>query len=334
MLENKLSRHYWHMIAHRTELPANNDFLVLKWAHGDIVVFNDADDLIVFDNLCPHRGTRFFIEPAGNAPAYCPYHGWSYRNGEVRVPNPERFKPCDLTRARLNKFQVDWCGDFLFFAIEPCMSLVDQLGETTTTLEDISFNISGRSDLNQYDFECNWRIALENALEPYHIDLIHTDSLGVLKLQDGENKFYGLNSEWRAEVGDERLAKRLKTMRRLFSIDFQYEGYLSLYIFPYAMLSSTFGYSYSLQNFFPSAQAGHTHFASRLLTVPTPAASVAATSVFFESTAKVNRQVFNEDHDICRRVSLSALETHDILSETEEKVRHFRNALQQVRTAT
>lgn len=327
MLENRLSRQYWHLVAHRRELPANNDYLKLKWAAGDVVIFNDGGDLVAFDNLCPHRGTRFFVDESGNAPAHCPYHGWSYRGGRVHVPNPDRFKPCDLSAARLNAFQMDWAGDFLFISIEPKMSLSKQLGEMMPLLEDISFNIAGRFDFSQYDYQCNWRVALENALEPYHIDLIHPESLGALRLADGVNTFCGLNSVWRAELGDSRLDKRLKSMSRLFSLDFQYQGYLSLYVFPYAMLSSTYGFSYSLQNFFPAASPDRTHFSSRLLTAPSLPGKQPLADVFFQSTATVNRQVFEEDHEICRRVPREAIDTHTILADNEEKIRHFRASI-------
>jgi hypothetical protein len=66
------------------------------------------------------------------------------------------------------------------------------------------------------------------------------------------------------------------------------------------MLSSTYGYSYSLQNFFPAiGNNERTNFASRLLT--TNAASINASQIlkpFFDSTSVVNKMVFKEDHEI------------------------------------
>ena len=330
MLEQRLSRQYWYLIGHRTELLADNDFLLLNWADGEIVLFNDHGNIVAFDNLCPHRGTRFFVDAHGNQPAHCPYHGWRFEQGTVHVPQPERFAPCDLAKAKLNEFRVEWCADFMFIGIEPIMSLSDQLGETETVLEEISFNIAGRYDFNHYPFECNWRVALENALEPYHIDMVHPNSLGTLRLEEGENVFHGINSIWRAPVGNSRVDKQLRAMSRLFSIDYRYEGYQSLYIFPFAMLSSTYGYSYSLQNFFPSNDPERTHFASRLLTAPVVPERLATAQTFFESTAQINRKVFAEDHQICRRIPTRALETHLTLADNEAKVRHFRESLASV----
>jgi hypothetical protein len=43
----------------------------------------------------------------------------------------------------------------------------------------------------------------------------------------------------------------------------------------------------------------------------------------------VNRQVFKEDHEICRRVPREAIMSHTILADNEEKIRHFRTLLAQ-----
>lgn len=332
VLEQRLSHHYWHLVGHRTELLANNDFLLLNWADGEIAIFNDHGNIVAFDNLCPHRGTRFFVDVHGNQAAHCQYHGWRFENGTVHVPQPHRFAPCDLAKATLNEFRVEWCADFMFIGIEPIMSLSEQLGETESVLEEISFNIAGRYDFNHYSFDCHWRIALENALEPYHIDMVHPNSLGTLRLQEGENLFHGVNSIWRAPVGNSRVDKQLRAMSRLFNIDYRYEGYQSLYIFPFAMLSSTYGYSYSLQNFFPSATPDKTHFVSRLLTAPVIPERLTTAQTFFESTAQINRKVFDEDHQICKRIPTRALETHLTLADSEAKIRHFRESLATIAT--
>jgi hypothetical protein len=118
-------------------------------------------------------------------------------------------------------------------------------------------------------------------------------------------------------------------LRRLFDVEFQYPGYMSIFMFPFSMLSSTFGYSYSLQNFFPSAHSERTHFNSRLLT--SRAASGVDAEVlesFFSSTAQVNRQVFEEDHAICRRLRSDTWSSEPLKysASREAKLLHFRRS--------
>ncbi|MGS1034587.1 aromatic ring-hydroxylating oxygenase subunit alpha [Burkholderia glumae] len=323
-----ITRH-WHLVGHRRELPADGDFVRFDCAAGEIVVFNDAGELVAFDNRCPHRGARMYLDDSGNQTASCAYHGWTYREGQLIIPSRERFRHCSIERAALNTYALEWCGDFLFVGIRPAADLATQLGEFEPVVADISFNIDRRLDLNRYDYGCYWPLAVENALEPYHIGAVHPGTLGALALEDGENRYDGVNSLWRAPIGASRQRNQLAKLRRLFAIDYQYEGYLSLYLFPFTMISSTYGYSYSLQHFLPAGgeAAGLTRFTSRLYGAPTKGATAdAIIEPFFASTARLNRQVFDEDHAICRRLPRDAWSTAPLAfpADTEAKIDHFR----------
>ncbi|MCK9688341.1 aromatic ring-hydroxylating oxygenase subunit alpha [Scleromatobacter humisilvae] len=334
-LDASLVRGWWHLLCHRRELPAPGDYLRFETVVGDIAVFNDGRDLIAFDNRCPHRGARLYDGASGNRPASCRYHGWTHANGVMIIPQREKFDGCDLTTARLNQYRTDWCGDFLFVGIAPQAALAEQLGEAAGVLENISFNIDACVDVNRYDYECRWPLAIENALEPHHISLVHPETLATLELQDGENRFLGVNSVWEAPVGNARLRRRLESLRRFFRIDHGYEGYFSLYLFPFTMLSSTYGYSYSLQHFFPAPAPDtprRTSFSSRLLTVPAVderAASMLRT--FIDSTVQVNRRVFEEDHEVCKRLPADSWSTAPLRypSVDEIKISHFRESCRQ-----
>ena len=102
---------------------------------------------------------------------------------------------------------------------------------------------------------------------------------------------------------------------------------MSVFLFPFTMLSSTFGYSYSLQNFFPAINENVSHFTSRLLTSKLDKLSDKnIIEPLFQSTAKINRQVFDEDHLICQRVSLASwsVEPPPLVTRFEERIVHFR----------
>ncbi|SFC06845.1 aromatic ring-hydroxylating oxygenase subunit alpha [Massilia yuzhufengensis] len=325
-----LFRDHWHLACHRNELPTPGDYLRMRTPLGDLVVFNDSGELVAFDNLCPHRGARMFDGEAGNGPATCRYHGWSYQKGRVIVPLVEDFAGCDTSSARLNTYRLDWCGDFLFVGLAPRQGLYQQLGEAAALLENIGFNIAGRIDLNAGSFHCYWPVAVENALEPYHIAMVHPDTLGTLALQAGANHYLGSNSVWYAPLGNERVNKQLHGLRRHFAIDYGYDGYMSIYLFPFTMISSTFGYSYSLQHFFPAAGgAEETHFSSRLLGAHLAnERSAQLLAPLFASTAGINRKVFEEDHEVCRRVPKSSWSPAPLAypAASEAKIAHFRQS--------
>ncbi|ABE32838.1 ring hydroxylating alpha subunit family protein [Paraburkholderia xenovorans LB400] len=333
-LDRLLFEQYWHLGCHRRELANDGDFVKFDGVLGEVVLFNDNGEIVAFDNTCPHRGARIYSDAHGNRPATCSYHGWTYKHGTIIVPEKERFKSCELDRARFNTFQVDWCGDFVFFAIKPRSGLYEQLGRTAELLENISFNVDQRLDLNRYNYECYWPLAVENALEPYHIAAVHSETLATLELGDGENVFDEMNSIWYAPLGNTRLANQLARLRKLFNIDYQYGGYMSIYIFPFTMISSTYGYSYSLQNFFPAAQGqGLTHFTSRLYASNTLNDNAARMlDTFFESTVRMNRKVFEEDHEICKLLPKESWSTNALRfpSDAEVKIDHFRQSCRAV----
>lgn len=328
-LANVLWEEYWHLICHRSELPIHGDFVKFEVGDDEVVVFNDHGELVAFDNRCPHRGARIFEAEAGNQSATCQYHGWTFSNGKMIVPRPEEFSRCDLSRVELRRWQTAWIGDFLFVGKQPLQSIDEQLSQTRNILEDLSFGIDGRVDFNAYKFECDWPIAIENALEPYHVAMIHPQSLGKLDLEEGENSFFGRNSVWYSRLGNQRMAKQLESLKRFFNLDYQFEGYMSLYLFPFTMLSSTYGYSYSLQSFYPSSQTGSTNFSSRLLKMALrPGLEKTAMDSFFASTANVNRRVFDEDNRICKRVPSDSWSLNPPLffADSESKVLHFRQS--------
>lgn len=328
--EARLYREHWHLVCHRTELPAHGDFLRYDTPLGELVVFNDMGELVAFDNLCPHRGARIYTGAKGNQAATCQYHGWSYCQGRVIVPAVTTFSHCDTSSARWNTFQTDWCGDFLFAAIAPREPLERQLGGAAEVLENISFNIDGCRDVSVYPFHCYWAVAIENALESYHVEMVHPDTLGTLALEPGHETFWGANSACYFPLGNQRIERQLRSLKKHFAIDYGYQGYMSLFLYPFTMISSTHGYSYSLQHFMPAADgAASTHFSSRLLAARMAGQrSAQLLEPLFASTAQVNHKVFEEDHAICRRVPKSSWSMQPLAYASDEEARivRFRQA--------
>lgn len=335
-LEQALARNWWHLVAHETELAAPGDWVRLDWPLGELVLMNDGGRLLAFDNVCPHRGGRFFTGSAGNGAAICPYHAWRIRDGAVRVARPDLFKACDLEKATLNTFQIERLGGWLFVGDAPVRSLAAQLDGLAEPLAAMGADVARRFDLLDQPFGCDWRVAAENALESYHVAPIHGSSLGTLGLTDETWDFHGANCDYRARVGASRMAKGLTAMRRFFDVREGFDGYRSLHVFPYAMVSSTFGYSTALQTFFPSVAGGDCRFVSRMLAARVQTGAEPAVEAFLASSARMNRQVFEEDRIICERVSpLYDLDAPDrIFASNEARVERFAATLRALSTDT
>jgi phenylpropionate dioxygenase-like ring-hydroxylating dioxygenase large terminal subunit len=328
----QLKRHYWHLLGHRAALANPGDYLRFEWFDGEIVAFNDQGDIIVFDNICPHRGARIISQFDGNQKLRCPYHGWTYRGGKFFAPFPQQFAAGDLDRAHYNTFQHAWCGDFLFAAIQPIESLEVQLGGLGVLLTKIGTSIDKPFSTTAFEWQSDWRIAVENAIEQYHaqVGLVHPASFNKFTFTRGDDVFFGRNSVFGNAFCDERTIRQLQRLRRYFAIDHQHEGYQSIFVFPFAMIGSTFGYSYAIQQFYPSTQENVCKFHSRMLTAKlVDGADPAILEPFFASSDDLNRKVFEEDHAICARVSPRSLtDSFDpIFAESEVKIARFRKAV-------
>ncbi|PXA90777.1 Rieske (2Fe-2S) protein [Caulobacter sp. D4A] len=298
-----LYRCYWHLVAHRSEVAEPGAWLRLDWAFGDLLVFNDDGEIGAFDNVCPHRGARFFVGDHGVGPMLCPYHGWRYGGGALKPALAKSFDPEVLAAQTIGRYRTAWCGDFLFVGVEPEQDLADQLGGAAVQLETVSRLITRRRDFHALPFECDWRVAVENALETYHVNLIHGETLASLAMVEKSLVVDGPNLTWEGEVTDKRTLRGLSALGRYFDAAEAYQGYWTIHVFPFAMISSTFGYSYAVQTYFPARDARRTHFCTRLLDGRVRPGAERAVEAFLDSSAEMNRRIFEEDRQICERVS-------------------------------
>jgi phenylpropionate dioxygenase-like ring-hydroxylating dioxygenase large terminal subunit len=327
--EASLFSNYWHLIAHASELPRDRDFVVYNILDEEIVLCNDGGSWFAFDNICPHRGARIFSSEFGNRGIACGYHGWTYRRGELKIPKSREFSEELIRKCRYNTYSVELCGSFIFVAKKPKITLREQLGEVFKTVNDISDSISGRCDFNRYLFECSWLTCVENALESYHVDVVHSKTLGRMSLINQKDVQAGVNSFVTFDVDNKKTKLALNLVGKYFSLPYKFSGYSSLFLYPFTFISSTYGYSYAIQTFFPKTR-GETWFTSRLLKgkVADISAGGEVLDDIFSSTAQLNRRVFEEDHAICRRVRKVWPDCDDtLLGAGEVKIRWFHDAL-------
>jgi phenylpropionate dioxygenase-like ring-hydroxylating dioxygenase large terminal subunit len=179
-------------------------------------------------------------------------------------------------------------------------------------------------------YECYWPVSIENALEPQHLSFIHPNTLGKLKLNFTNNKFWKKNSAVYFEVGDLRLAKSIEKLSKIYSASpLTCGGYMSIFLYPFSFISSTGGTTYSIQNFFPRDEES-TWFWSRLYSVALlDSGDGGIDRQLISSASEINEKIFEEDHDICKRISKESWESklNSALYVSEEKIVFFRNEL-------
>lgn len=322
-----LVNNYWHLCAHASELSKPGDFIKYQFFDNEVVIYNDGSGVIAFDNICPHRGAKFYTENFGNSMAVCKYHGWTIANNRLHIPSEDRYADC---KAEFNKYKIEFCGSFIFFAIKPTTTLSDQLGGVYDLVESISFDCDKLVDINSYVYQCNALVAVENALEPDHVPFVHSETLFPLNLINCNNQFHNKNSVVRFDIGNSRVKKGLDRIVKLFDTGLhRFDGYMSIHIFPFGFISSTYGLSYSIQNFFPLSD-NTSSFSSKLyFSIMREGRNFGHIKSLVASTIDINRKVFEEDHDICKRIDFKSwLKLIDgPLSKDEVKIKKFRENL-------
>ena len=84
-----------------------------------------------------------------------------------------------------------------------------------------------------------------------------------------------------------------------------------------------------MQHFFPSATTDYAYFTSRLYPVKNSDERFKnMTSGFVQSSADINRKIFDEDHQICKRIPSQSWSTSAprYTSTLEQKLLHFRQS--------
>jgi phenylpropionate dioxygenase-like ring-hydroxylating dioxygenase large terminal subunit len=153
-----------------------NDYKTVNNYFEPITIRNVGDKIKVFSNVCLHRSGLIDINEVGNAPFSCKYHGWTYSsNGEIlKTPLDESMRKCGR---RLSEIEAVSESGFIF--IKPDR---DFIGKFNNACRNFGINKTNLFYKASIVHNCNWKILVENVLEPYHISFVHKDSFVPLGL--------------------------------------------------------------------------------------------------------------------------------------------------------
>ncbi|NNE57973.1 MAG: aromatic ring-hydroxylating dioxygenase subunit alpha [Hellea sp.] len=151
-----------------------------------LLVCNKASELRVFQNTCRHRGMILVDEPCHlRGPIRCPYHSWSYDYdgnlvrtpsvGGIGVDDHKNICPDELGlfEVRAHVWQgvvfVNISGDAPAFEIAH-EHLVKRWAEF-----DQPYHLGGEASQFDMLLKTNWKLAVENYCESYHLPWIHPE---------------------------------------------------------------------------------------------------------------------------------------------------------------
>lgn len=170
-------RREWICVGRTERVQAVGDWFSAEVAREPVVItHSETGEVRAMSAVCRHRYMTV-AQGSGNAlRLVCPYHRWNYKLDGTLAGTPHMDLPpgLDGEACRLPEFRVEtWLG-FVFVSLasspEP---LAPKLAGATETLEP--YGMTEWRTLISFDetWPGNWKLALETALEGYHLDGLH-----------------------------------------------------------------------------------------------------------------------------------------------------------------
>ncbi|QKV17429.1 aromatic ring-hydroxylating oxygenase subunit alpha [Oricola thermophila] len=186
----------WTGIGFARDVPENSDAKPIDFLGQPLVIIRGRDgEIRVFQNICRHRGMILVREPGRIRGAIrCPYHSWCYDlDGTLKatphVGGPGRNIHDAIRRDELGLFEVRshvW-RDVVFVNIsgeappfeEAHAKAIGRWQEFETPL----FH-SGADSCFTLEAATNWKLAVENYCESYHLPWVHPGLNSYSRLED------------------------------------------------------------------------------------------------------------------------------------------------------
>lgn len=202
------------------EIPEAGDVFPTTVAGQPVLLVRDKQgEIRAFHNVCRHRGILLMEAPARRQAAIrCPYHSWTYgldgrlvRTPEVGGPGVGEADDIDRTALGLLPIRVETWLDFIFVNLSgEASALNDLIDPLVKRWAAYDLSLLKHGGTRSYDLAANWKLAIENYLESYHLPWIHPglNSYSPLELHGYETispRIFGPYSEaYKADTVDDR----------------------------------------------------------------------------------------------------------------------------------
>lgn len=173
----------WLLVAREDELAQPGDYLTLRLLGEPVVLTRDKDGrLHAFANVCAHRGVEVAFGQGNRRSFSCPYHGWSYRldGSLLGAPLIDGNEDFDRANCRLPELGLGvWDGNlFVNFApdAQPFEEFIAAHRRDWDHLAQERCRLAAKFTV---PLACNWKFAVENLLDIYHVRVLHAKTFGA-----------------------------------------------------------------------------------------------------------------------------------------------------------
>ncbi|MEM7043509.1 MAG: aromatic ring-hydroxylating dioxygenase subunit alpha [Pseudomonadota bacterium] len=190
----------WACIGFAKDIPEPGDARPIDHLGRPLLALRGKDgEVRVFHNVCSHRGMVLVDEPTRiRSVIRCPYHSWCYgMDGALKatphVGGPGHNAHAAIDRATLGLREVRaavWF-DLIFVDLSgkapDFESFIRPLAERWFPFDQAELRHAGEDGSFQLEVRCNWKLAVENYCESYHLPWVHPGLNSYSKLEDHDN---------------------------------------------------------------------------------------------------------------------------------------------------
>lgn len=220
--KHKLLFDNWSAIGFAKDVPEAGDANPITFLDVPLLVVRDKDEKVhVYQNTCSHRGMILVEEKRKiGGVVRCPYHSWCYALTGELITTPHVGGPGTNTHAEirrddlgLTKIRSYVWRDIVFVNISGTAAPFEEYAANViarwSEFEGRQLFHSGADSSFSFDVACNWKLAVENYCESYHLPWIHPGLNSYSRLEDHYHieqpgKFSGQGTEvYRPTISDD-----------------------------------------------------------------------------------------------------------------------------------
>ena len=214
----KIFKDKWTVIGVGSSVPKSGDAIPYNLLGIPLIILRDNEGRIrVFHNVCSHRGFKLLDKPCSLRNVLrCPYHSWAYdfegklvatpHIGGLNIHTSDKF---DKSKSNLKEVKSKIWMDIIFVNINNNQV---EFNEYVKPLEDRWSKFISKEDQHllvnsknqgyfSLDVKSNWKFAIENYCESYHLPTIHPELNKISNISDHyhiqglPNRFAGQGSK-------------------------------------------------------------------------------------------------------------------------------------------
>ena len=197
----KLFEDKWIVVGVASSVPNKGDAKPFNLLDLPIIILRDKKDKIrVFHNVCSHRGYKILQKPCNiKNTIRCPYHSWSYNTDGKLIATPhiggmnkQHAKDFNKSASGLKEIRSAVWLDLIMINITnneiPFEKYIKPLSDRWSKFwhqKDRKL-ISHSNDYGYFQLKanCNWKFAIENYCESYHLPWVHPGLNSYSKIED------------------------------------------------------------------------------------------------------------------------------------------------------